>query len=162
MLRLLTIPLLFSVSAVAQTAPSPDQLKGYRFREIGPARMGGRIDDYAVVESNPNIVYVATASGGVFKTVNGGISWKPVFDDQPVSSIGDVTVSQSEPDVVWVGTGEANNRQSSSWGNGVYKSSDGGETWTWMGLKDTEHIPRIVIQRKYRLRCGAGPSVGPQ
>jgi photosystem II stability/assembly factor-like uncharacterized protein len=143
MLRFLTIAMLFSAGLLAQ--PSADQLKSYKFREIGPARMGGRIDDYAVVESNTNIVYVATASGGVFKTVNGGISWKPVFDDQSVSSIGDVTVSQSEPDVVWVGTGEANNRQSSSWGNGVYKSSDGGETWTSMGLKDSHHIPRIVI-----------------
>ncbi len=73
------------------------------------------------------------------------MTWKPVFDDQPVSTIGDVTVSQSEPDVVWVGTGEGNNRQSSSWGNGVYKSSDGGATWTHMGLKDSHHIPRIVI-----------------
>ncbi|MBV8820227.1 MAG: hypothetical protein JO022_17835, partial [Acidobacteriaceae bacterium] len=81
----------------------------------------------------------------VFKTVNGGISWTPVFDDQDVSTIGDVTVSQSEPDVVWVGTGEANNRQSSSWGKGVYKSSDGGKTWTNMGLKDTHHIGRILI-----------------
>jgi len=81
----------------------------------------------------------------VFKTVNGGISWKPVFDDQPVSTIGDVTVSQSESDVRVGGTGEANNRQSSSWGNGVYKSSDGGKTWNNMGLKDTHHIPRIVI-----------------
>lgn len=143
--RSLTIALLFSAAALAQTVPSADQLKSYKFREIGPARMGGRVDDYAVVEANTNIVYVATASGGVFKTVNGGISWKPVFDDQSVSSIGDVTVSQSEPDVVWVGTGEANNRQSSSWGNGVYKSSDGGQTWTSMGLKDTHHIPRIVI-----------------
>ena len=139
------IALLLSSSAFAQFTPKADLFKGYKFREIGPASMGGRIDDYAVVESNTNIVYAATASGGVFKTINGGISWKPIFDDQPLSTIGDVTVSQSEPDVVWVGSGEANNRQSSSWGNGVYKSSDGGTTWTNMGLKDTHHIPRIVI-----------------
>ncbi len=107
--------------------------------------MGGRTDDFAVVESNTNIVYAGTASGGVWKSVNGGMTWKPVFDEQAVSTIGDVTVSQSEPDVVWVGTGEGNNRQSSSWGNGVYKSSDGGATWTHMGLKDSHHIPRIVI-----------------
>jgi photosystem II stability/assembly factor-like uncharacterized protein len=142
---LLTLALL-SVSAIlAQNGPSVDLLKSLKFREIGPANMGGRVDDFAVVESNTNIVYAGTASGGVWKSVNSGISWKPVFDDQSVSSIGDVTVSQSEPDVVWVGTGEGNNRQSSSWGNGVYKSADGGKTWTNMGLRDSNHIPRIVI-----------------
>ncbi len=145
MMRYLSLALLLSASAYAQSGPKVEMLKSLKFREIGPANMGGRIDDFAVVESNTNIVYAATASGGVWKTVNSGISWKPVFDDQPVSSIGDVTVSQSEPDVVWVGTGEANNRQSSSWGNGVYKSADGGKTWSNMGLKETAHIPRIAI-----------------
>lgn len=138
--------LLFSaLFAGVLCAQSVDVLKSLKFREIGPANMGGRIDDFAVVESNTNIVYAATASGGLFKTLNSGITWRPVFDDQPVSSIGDVTVSQSEPDVVWVGTGEANNRQSSSWGNGVYKSADGGKTWQHMGLDETRHIGRIAI-----------------
>ncbi len=145
MKRLLSLTALFSALLAAQNGPKIDALSSLKFREIGPASMGGRVDDFAVVESNPNIVYAATASGGVFKSVNSGISWKPIFDDQPVSTIGDVTVSQSEPDVVWVGTGEANNRQSSSWGNGVYKSADGGKTWAHMGLKDTHHIPRIVV-----------------
>jgi photosystem II stability/assembly factor-like uncharacterized protein len=145
MTRTLTLALLVSSFAFAQTGPDIATLKQLKFREIGPANMGGRIDDFAVVESDTNIVYAATASGGLWKTVNGGISWKPVFDHEPVSSIGDVTVSQSEPDVVWVGTGEANNRQSSSWGDGVYKSSDGGATWTHMGLDATRHIGRIVI-----------------
>jgi len=143
--RFFRIALFLPALAIAQSTPSADSLKNLKFREIGPANMGGRIDDFAVVESNTNIVYAATASGGLWKTVNSGISWKPIFDDQPVSTIGDVTVSQSEPDVVWVGTGEANNRQSASWGNGVYKSGDGGKTWINMGLKDTHHIPRIVI-----------------
>ncbi|HKE25504.1 MAG TPA: hypothetical protein VKB88_24260 [Bryobacteraceae bacterium] len=141
-MRYLSVSVLFIGIACAQ---SMDVLKSLKFREIGPANMGGRIDDFAVVESDTNIVYAATASGGLFKTINSGISWKPVFDDQPVSSIGDVTVSQSEPDVVWVGTGEANNRQSSSWGNGVYKSADGGKTWKHMGLDETRHIGRIAI-----------------
>lgn len=122
-----------------------DTFKSLKFREIGPAVMGGRIDDFAVVESNPDIIFVGTASGGVFKTVNGGITWEPVFDDQPVSTIGDITVAPSDPSIVWVGSGESNNRQSSSWGNGVYKSTDGGKTWKHMGLDGTRHIGRIVI-----------------
>ena len=132
-----------SLALAAQTSVAP--FKNLTFREIGPATMGGRIGDFAVVESNPNIAYVATASAGVFKTVNGGITWTPVFDDQKVSTIGDVSVAPSEPDTVWVGTGEANNRQSSSWGNGICKSGDGGKTWAHMGLKDTHHIARIAI-----------------
>ncbi|MBZ5627039.1 MAG: hypothetical protein LAQ69_51455, partial [Acidobacteriia bacterium] len=91
MTRYLSLVLFLSVCAFAQSGPKVDLLKSLKFREIGPANMGGRIDDFAVVESNTNIVYAATASGGVWKTVNGGISWKPVFDDQAVSSIGDVT-----------------------------------------------------------------------
>jgi len=120
-------------------------LENLEWRCIGPANMGGRIDDFAVVESNPSIIYTGTASGGVWKTVNNGVTWKPIFDDQETSTIGDVTVSASHPDVVWVGTGEPNNRQSSSWGNGVYKSTDGGRTWSNVGLKDTHHIGRIAI-----------------
>lgn len=120
-------------------------LDGLVWRNIGPCNMGGRIDDFAVVESHPKTIYVGTASGGVWKTTNNGVIWKPVFDDEVTSTVGDVTVSPSNPDIVWVGTGEANNRQSSSWGNGVYKSMDGGETWTNTGLQDTHHIGRIVI-----------------
>jgi photosystem II stability/assembly factor-like uncharacterized protein len=120
-------------------------LDGVKLRNIGPANMGGRIDDFAVVESNPDVVYVGAASGGVWKTVNRGVTWKPIFDTQETSTIGDITVAPSNPDVVWVGTGEPNNRQSSSWGNGVYKSNDGGKTWKSMGLSDTHHIGRIVI-----------------
>ncbi len=116
-----------------------------KWRNIGPAIMGGRIDDFAVVEDNPYIIYCGTASGGLWKTTNNGITWEPIFDKQPTSTIGDVTVAPSNPEIVWVGTGEANNRQSSSWGNGVYKSNDGGKTWMHMGLEDTHHIGRIVI-----------------
>jgi photosystem II stability/assembly factor-like uncharacterized protein len=134
--------------APAATAAPSDYntaLKPLKFREIGPAVMGGRIDDFAVVENNPDIIYAGSASGGIFKTVNGGTTWEPVFDDQSVSTIGDVTVAPSDPSIVWVGTGEANNRQSSSWGDGVYKSSDAGKTWQHLGLTETRHIGRIVV-----------------
>jgi len=120
-------------------------LDGLKWRCIGPSITGGRIDDFGVVESNPSIVYVATASGGLWKTTNNGVTWEPIFDEQTTSTIGDVTVAPSNPDIVWVGTGEANNRQSSSWGDGVYKSEDAGKTWKNMGLRDTHHIGRIVI-----------------
>ena len=129
-------------------ATEPDYeaiLKPLRFREVGPATMGGRIDDFAVVESNPDIIYVGTASGGVFKTVNGGTTWDPIFDNEAVSTIGDITLAPTDASIVWIGTGEANNRQSSSWGNGVYKSTDAGRSWTHMGLPETHHIARIVI-----------------
>src|SRR5882672_8465879 len=132
--------------AVPTDQASPvDKLKNLKFREIGPAAMGGRIDDFAVVESNPDIIYAGTASGGVFKTTNAGTTWEPVFDDQPNSTIGDVSVAPSDPSIVWVGSGEANNRQSSSWGNGVYKSTDSGKSWKHMGLDASMHIGRIVI-----------------
>ena len=116
-----------------------------QFRSIGPARMGGRIADLAVVEAKPQVFYVGTASGGVWKTVNHGTSWTPLFDDQPTGSIGDVTVHQANPNLIWVGTGEPQNRQSSPWGDGVYKSTDAGNTWTHMGLDETKHIARILI-----------------
>ncbi|MBD3414161.1 MAG: hypothetical protein GF421_07010 [Candidatus Aminicenantes bacterium] len=127
------------------TAISESLLDRVELRNIGPANMGGRIDDFAVVQNDPNTIYVGTASGGLWKTTNNGITWQSIFDDQETSSIGDVTVSPSNPDIVWVGTGEPNNRQSSSWGNGVYKSNDGGKTWNHMGLEETHHIGRIVI-----------------
>lgn len=133
----------------AATAPAgpnySEVMKDLRFRSIGPAVMGGRIDDFAVVESNPSIVYVGTASGGILKTVNGGTTWEPIFDNEEVSTIGDLAIAPSSPDTIWAGTGEPNNRQSSSWGNGVYKSTDAGKTWQHMGLRATESIGRIVI-----------------
>jgi len=138
--------LAMNLTAVPQNPT--DKFKNLEFREIGPAVMGGRIDDFAVVESNPNIVYVGTASGGVWKTVNNGTTWEPVFDKEGVSTIGDIAIAPSDPSVVWVGSGEPNNRQSSSWGDGVYKSLDGGKTWKNMGLAATHHIGRIVIHPK--------------
>jgi len=119
--------------------------KNLSWRNIGPANMVGRISDVEGVPGDPNIVYVGSASGGVWKTTNGGTTWTPIFDGQPVASIGDIALEPGNPDVVYVGTGESNVRNSVSFGNGVYKSTDGGHTWNYLGLKDTEHISRIVI-----------------
>ena len=126
--------------------PSDDQLfRNLAWRAIGPAVMGGRLDDVAVVERNPSIIYIGAASGGLWKTINNGTTWEPLFDREGVASIGDVAIVQSNPDIVWAGTGEPNNRQSSTFGDGIYKSIDGGKTWKHMGLRDTHHIGRVVI-----------------
>ena len=114
-------------------------------RSIGPAGMSGRIGGIDAVIANPEIVYVGGATGGVWKTTNGGTTWKPLFDGQPVAAVGSVALFQPSPSVVWVGTGEGNVRNSASVGNGIYKSMDGGETWMHMGLDQTERIPRIVL-----------------
>ena len=115
------------------------------FRTIGPTIMGGRVADLAVVESDPRIFYVGVATGGVWKTDNAGITFTHVFKDEETASVGDVTVAPSNPNVVWVGTGEPQNRQSSPWGNGVYRSTDAGRTWTHLGLENTHHISRIQV-----------------
>jgi len=120
-------------------------LSHFTWREIGPANPGGRITDVEGVESNPSIVYVGAATGGLWKTTNAGTTWEPIFDDQPNASIGDLAVSLSNPDILYVGTGEANNRNSSPWGSGVFKSVDAGKTWEFVGLKETHHIGRILI-----------------
>ncbi len=130
----------------AQTAiPVAEEFNTLHFRSIGPATMSGRIADVAVYEANPAIWYVATAHGGVWKTTSNGVTWIPMLQEQGLMSFGDVTVSQSNPDLVWAGGGESNNRQSTSWGSGVWKSTDGGTTWTNMGLKESKHIHRIAI-----------------
>ena len=123
-------------------------LKNLQFRAIGPAIMGGRIDDIAVVENNPSTYYVGTATGGVWKTVNNGTTFDPIFDEQGSTSIGDIAIAPSDPSIVWVGTGEPNNRQSSSWGDGIYRSLDAGKTWQNMGLRDSKHIGRVVIDSR--------------
>ena len=115
------------------------------WRSIGPANMGGRIADIEGVPGNPNVVYVATASGGLFKTTNGGLKWTPVFERQGSISIGDIALEPGNPEVIWLGAGESAVRNSVSFGDGVYKSTDGGQTWRHMGLRDTEHVSKILI-----------------
>ena len=138
-----------SIVGRTEQAPAGQAARGpfdsLHFRSIGPASMSGRISDLAVYEANPSIYYVGTAHGGVWKTVNNGTTFEAQLQDQGLMSVGDVTISQSNPDLVWVGMGESNNRQSTSWGDGVYKSTDGGKTYTHMGLRSSKHINRIVI-----------------
>ena len=136
---------LLSLALPASGQIDPDLLAGMSARSIGPAAMSGRVADIAVVESNTDIIYVGSASGGVWKSVNGGLTWNPIFDDQPIASIGAVAVFQPNPDVVWVGSGEGNPRNSVTHGNGVYKSLDGGRTWQHLGLEKTERIHRVLL-----------------
>ena len=126
-------------------APFEEAFQNLQWRSIGPANMGGRVADVESVAGNASLVYVASASGGLWKTVNGGVTWKPIFERQGTFSIGDVALAPSNPDTIWVGTGESNVRNSVSFGDGVYKSTDGGKNWQHMGLKDTEHISAIAI-----------------
>lgn len=126
-------------------ATDADMVGALSWRSIGPAVMSGRIVDVAVVPGDPSRFYAASASGGLWKTTNRGGRWKAVFENQPVISIGDIALAPSDPDIVWVGTGEANNQRSSYWGNGMYKSTDGGDSWQYMGLPESHHIGRIAI-----------------
>jgi len=133
-------------AALGQAAPIPSEfLQGLRFRSIGPAVTGGRIHDVEALPNDPSTVYLATASGGIWKSVNKGTTWTPVFEGQAVSTFGDLAIAPSDPAVIWAGTGEQNNRQSTSWGNGVYRSTDAGRTWTHLGLEETRHIGRVVV-----------------
>jgi len=142
---LILATLLLLISATARAAVDPSLLAGMEARSIGPAGMSGRVAAIDAVEADPDVVYVGAASGGVWKSTNGGLTWEPLFDDQPVASIGAIAVFQPNPDIVWVGTGEGNPRNSVSVGNGVYRSLDGGKTWAHLGLEKTERIYRIVV-----------------
>ena len=147
------IALLLATVAVRPTlsqSPSStaDAFSGLRARAIGPAVTSGRVMSIAVDPTNSAVFYIGAASGGVWKTVNGGTTWQPVFDSQGSFSIGWVTVDPKRPNVVWVGTGERNSQRSVAYGDGVYKSEDGGRSWTNVGLRNSEHIGRVVISPK--------------
>jgi len=124
---------------------SSSTFKAMELRNIGPAYMSGRIADIAIDQNNPSTWYTAVGSGGVWKTTNAGTTWTPIFDDQPVYSIGDVTIAPSNSNIIWVGTGENNGGRHISFGDGVYKSVDGGQTWKNMGLSKSEHVSDIII-----------------
>jgi photosystem II stability/assembly factor-like uncharacterized protein len=123
-------------------------LQRFVWRQIGPAVMGGRLDDIAVPENDGSTIYLGFATGGVWKTTNNGTTWTPIFDKYEVPSIGDIEIAPSDPNIIYVGTGEPNNRQSSSFGAGVFKSTDAGKTFTYVGLKETQSIGRMVIHPK--------------
>ena len=146
MLRFLTLLfvlfLTFDVSAQQLDMALFDAMKP---RSIGPAGMSGRVTAIDAVHADPSVIYVGTASGGLWKSTSGGIDWTPIFDDQPTHSIGAVAIYQKTPDVVWVGAGEGNPRNSQSAGNGVYRSVDGGVSWSHLGLKDSRNIHRIIV-----------------
>jgi photosystem II stability/assembly factor-like uncharacterized protein len=134
-----------AVEATDNSLLNSSVFSGLKFRNIGPAFTSGRIADFAVREDKPSEYYVAVASGGVWKTVNSGTTWEPVFDGQGSYSIGCVTLDPNNHHVVWVGTGENNNQRSVGYGDGIYKSLDGGKNWTHMGLKNSEHISKIIV-----------------
>ena len=135
---------LFTTHLIGQDF-SMDLMKNMKPRNIGPGGMSGRVTAIDVVQSNPDIMYVGTASGGLWKSQSGGIKWEPIFDKEVTASIGAVAIQQSNPSVIWVGTGEGNPRNSLNGGYGVYKSLDGGKNWQLMGLEKTRHIHRVVI-----------------
>jgi photosystem II stability/assembly factor-like uncharacterized protein len=149
--RLVASLILASVSiSLAQDNPPPQQLtdvlfKNLKVRGIGPAVMGGRVSDIAIDPRNPALFYVGLATGGLFKTGDNGVSFDPIFDKESVQSIGAVAIAPSDSDVLWVGTGEPNDRNSSGWGNGIYRSTDGGGTWQNVGLKESRAVARIIV-----------------
>ena len=143
--------------------PNKDILGAMRYRYIGP--MGNRVTSVVGIPGQPNIYYVGAASGGIFKTTDGGVHWDPIFDQYPVSSIGSLAIAPSDSNIIWAGTGEAHIRSHISVGAGIYKSTDAGKTWMLMGLEKTGRIGRIVIDPKNPdivIAAAMGHSYGPQ
>jgi photosystem II stability/assembly factor-like uncharacterized protein len=132
-----------SVRTDVQTAHSP--FDSLRFRDIGPAATGGRIHDLQIDPKDPAVLYVGAATGGIWKSTNKGVTWKDIFGTQPDNTFGALAIFAGDSRIIWAGTGENNNRQSSSWGGGVYRSTDAGDSWTYLGLHDTRAIGRVVL-----------------
>jgi hypothetical protein len=130
--------------AQAQAPAAEALFRDLRWRNLGPANMAGRISDIEAVEANPAVVFIASASGGVWKSLNAGTTWEPIFTQYGTSSIGDVAIFQPNPEIVWVGSGEDCVRNSVAWGDGMYKSTDGGRTFTNVGLRDSHHISKVI------------------
>ena len=147
-----------------RSSPEMEALSRMRWREIGPTNQAGRVSVFVGVPGDPNVLYVSGANGGIFKSSNGGITWKPIFENQAVLSIGAIEVAPSNPNVLYVGTGEGNPRNNASFGDGVYRSNDAGETWTHVGLEDSDRIARIRIDSRNPdivYACAMGREWGP-
>ena len=146
-LLLLALPLSTALSQQTSMINQPDNplLRGFRWRSIGPAGQAGRVDDFAVDEKNPSTFYVGFAVGGVWKTVNNGTTFTPIFDTYGASSIADLTLAPSDPNILYVATGEANNRQTTSYGDGLYKSTDAGKTFTNIGFREAQTLGRVIV-----------------
>src|SRR5215472_5925270 len=160
---LVLLSLCLSVISVALYAQAPDSYKQLKYRYIGP--VGNRATAVVGIAGNPWVYYVGAASGGIFKTTDGGIHWDPIFDSQDVSSIGSMALAPSDPNIVWAGTGESFVRSHISVGNGIYKSTDAGKTWTKMGLEKTGRIANIAIDPhnpEIVVACAMGHAYGPQ
>jgi photosystem II stability/assembly factor-like uncharacterized protein len=136
---------LCSIFMLSAQEISMNLLENMAPRNIGPGGMSGRVTSIDAVHANPDIMYVGTASGGLWKSTSGGIKWDPIFDKELTASIGSIAIQQSNPSVLWVGTGEGNPRNSLNSGFGIYKSMDAGKTWKSMGLENTRHIHRVII-----------------
>ncbi|MFD0861379.1 hypothetical protein ACFQ1M_04105 [Sungkyunkwania multivorans] len=144
-MKKLLLPLLFISPFLFGQDFNMDLVQDMKPRNIGPGGMSGRVTAIDVVHNDPDVMYVGTASGGLWKSTSGGIKWEPVFDKEVTASIGAVAIQQSNPSVIWVGTGEGNPRNSLNGGYGIYRSLDGGKNWQSMGLRETRHIHRIII-----------------
>jgi photosystem II stability/assembly factor-like uncharacterized protein len=142
LLLLLAAGTVWSPAAAADS--TADLTRHLKWRNIGPANMVGRISDFEALEADFSHVLVASASGGVFKSINAGTTWEPIFDRYGSASIGDVALFQKDPNIIWVGTGEECSRNSIAWGDGIYKSTDGGKTFARMGLETTHSIGRVL------------------
>ena len=148
----------------AQTLPADKGLKNLKWRAIGPANMGGRTTDIVGIPGDPATFYIAGADGGIFKTTNAGATMTPIFDNQRAYSIGTIVVAPSDHEVLWVGTGEGDPRNSVGYGYGVYRSTDGGKTWSHLGLEKTDRIKRIVVHPQnpdVACVCALGREWGP-
>ncbi|MCH2194984.1 hypothetical protein [Kordia sp.] len=145
MKKLILLLLTFSVWNISAQEFSMETVKNMKPRNIGPGGMSGRVTAIDVITNNPDVMYIGTASGGLWKSTSGGIKWKPIFDKEVTASVGAVAIQQSNPSVIWVGTGEGNPRNSLNGGYGIYKSLDGGKNWKLMGLEKTRHIHRVII-----------------
>lgn len=153
-----------AVSTIQLSASDVRPFSSWAYRAIGPANMGGRTTDVEGVPGNPAVVYAGTGGGGLWKTTNGGVTWTPLWEREGSYSVGDLALDPRNPDVVWLGSGEANMRNSVSFGNGVYKSTDGGKSWRHLGLRDTEHVARLLVSpldSSTAWVCAVGRQAGP-